>query len=110
MQTCENCGHDYNEFTSGTPASENLCDDCDPRPYLHSNKFANRLTQYENKKLARNIGGCPKCGSRDLEGWIAGGQEGFTCASCGHDQTTKIDDTTYHRKHPDKNFNRKRGS
>ena len=28
MQTCENCGHDYNEFTSGTPASENLCDDC----------------------------------------------------------------------------------
>ena len=29
MQTCKDCGRDYNEFTSGTPSSENRCDFCD---------------------------------------------------------------------------------
>lgn len=28
MQTCKDCWEDYNEFTSGTPASEHRCDDC----------------------------------------------------------------------------------
>ena len=37
---------------------------------------------------------CPMCGSKDLEGWVAGGQKGFVCATCGHDQTTDFDDTT----------------
>ena len=90
MQICKDCGHDYNEFTSGTPASEHRCDDCSVNP---DKLFAGQFGE---------TGTCPKCGSKDLEGWTAGGQTGFQCANCFHDQTTKIDDTTYHRKHADK--------
>tara|TARA_Y100001949_G_scaffold160287_1_gene151803 strand:- start:317 stop:628 length:312 start_codon:yes stop_codon:yes gene_type:complete len=100
MQTCKDCGHDYNEFTSGTPASEHKCDDCSGNP--DKRVYPAKLARLDRHKLARVINNCPNCGSKDLEGWTAGGQAGFTCATCGHDQTTKIDDTTYHRKHPDK--------
>tara|TARA_B100000749_G_C18044600_1_gene308774 strand:+ start:135 stop:476 length:342 start_codon:yes stop_codon:yes gene_type:complete len=110
MQTCQNCGHGYNEFTSGTPASEEICDDC--APLVDAAKEPNKREPLSSKEqnLLRGKGwqgvtpkiACPNCGSKNLEGWTAGGQKGFTCATCGHDQTTQIDDTTYHRKHADK--------
>ena len=95
MQICKDCGHDYNEFTSGTPASEHKCDDC-------ADGKRHRFFLPVHSLSSKPKDTCPKCGSKNLDGWTAGGQQGFTCAQCGHDQTTKIDDTTYHRKHPDK--------
>mgnify|MGYP001961014988 FL=1 len=95
MQTCENCGHDYNEFTSGTPSSEHKCDDCadgDGAPIArkwHGKRHRFFLPVHSLSRKPKDT--CPKCGSKDLDGWTAGGQEGFTCAQCGHDQTTDFD-------------------
>tara|TARA_B100000953_G_C17785460_1_gene347035 strand:- start:23 stop:334 length:312 start_codon:yes stop_codon:yes gene_type:complete len=95
MQTCKDCGHDYNEFTSGTPASEHRCDDCIRRPL--SSKEQNLLRGIGWQGVTPKIA-CRNCGSKDLEGWVSGGgrdyraKKGYTCASCGHDQTTQIDE------------------
>jgi transposase-like protein len=55
MIKCKDCGHDYNEFTSHTPASERQCDDCfiddDSKEYRHERSIrkADGTLKYSDK-------------------------------------------------------------